>query len=699
VIACRLPSTLARAWTEQIPLEPAVVRLEDDGDEFHLFHGRVRYGASSRKWRATLVRRLLTDHDSFPGAREITGPADARALVDEVATNASILARALDALYGTPDLGNVTDPVSELVYIVLCWRTRIPTGRTMLDDLRSAFPRWEDLVRPEARQRLEEVLRPGGFLTNKSTTIVGIIAKLIADFGAADLSPLRGRSDEDVLAYLTSLPGLDLKGAQCVMLYALGRRVFPVDAHTITVLSRLGTLAPLVGELVGLEHRVVQRRLKDAVAPRLRGPLHVNLVVHGREVCKATRPECERCELRKLCAFWRARQQEAASEQPSKPVLVDLFAGAGGLSTGFLAQGYRVALAVDSDRSACRTLKLNHPEVPADKIVCADVDSLTRKRGELRRLVGRGVRVDVLAAGLPCQGFSKVGYRTKPHILSRPTLTNDPRNRLFKALLRAVAQLTPEAVLVENVPDMRSAGEGKTNILRRLERGLTDLGYSVQSFGLNAARLGLPQVRHRLFVVALRGSRTALDAREWLLQQHGVDQPLDLTSAIEGLPHLKADEGAMLQAVELAGKKRLLFHHEARAHNPLDLKLFSLLRPGENSLVALERGGKTLMRYSTDNFHDKYFRLKPGEPCRTIVSHLHKDANGFIHPYEDRGITAREAARVQGFLDDYIFLGSRCDQFIQIGNAVPPLVGRCFAAFFDHARRTRPGKRQRGNHR
>jgi DNA (cytosine-5)-methyltransferase 1 len=380
-------------------------------------------------------------------------------------------------------------------------------------------------------------------------------------------------------------------------------------------------------------------------------------------------------------------------------VLVDLFAGAGGLSTGFLAEGFDVALAVDSDRSACRTLRLNHPEVQVDKIVCADVDLLTRKRGHLRRLVGRGVKVDVLGAGLPCQGFSKVGYRTKPHILSRPTLTNDPRNRLFKALLRAVAQLKPKAVLVENVPDMRSAGDGRTNILRRLERGLTKLGYSVQSFGLNAARMGLPQVRHRLFVVAMRGGTPIPDARAWLLEHFGVEKPRALSSALEGLPRLKAGEGAMLQAVNTGKGQHLLFHHEARAHNALDLKLFSLLGPGENSLVALKRGGKTLMRYSTDNFHDKYFRLQPDEPCRTIVSHLHKDANGFIHPYDNRGITAREAARVQGFPDDYVFLGSRCDQFIQIGNAVPPLVARCFARFFDHMEKTRSTQRQRGRRR
>lgn len=681
---------------EPPPLDPATVRFEDDGDEFHLFHGRVRYGKSTRKWREGLVRRILKEGSAFPGASAVTNATEARALIDEVTTGTSIIGRALHELYGTPDLGNVRDPVSELVYIVLCWRSRIPAARAMLEELRAAFPRWEDILDLRSRHRLESILRPGGFLTNKVTALVNTIAKLVADFGAADLSPLQQRDDDDVLAYLTSLPGLDLKGAQCVMLYSLGRSVFPVDTHTITVLSRLGTLAPLVGDLTDLEHRAVQRRVKDAVAPRLRGSLHVNLIMHGREVCKRRNPDCGRCEIRKFCAHWRSLQQ-AVAVKPVKPVLVDLFAGAGGLSTGFLASGYRVALAVDSDRSACRTFALNHPDVPPERVVCADVDSLTRKNGELRRLVGKGVKVDVLAAGLPCQGFSKVGYRTKPHITSRPTLTNDPRNRLFKALLRAVAQLTPDAVLVENVPDMRSAGEGRTNILRRLESGLVELGYSVQSFGLNAARLGLPQARHRLFVVAMRRGSGAPEARTWLLERYGGGAPRPLARALEQLPRLRAGEGAALQGVASSqGRRRLLFHHEARAHNPLDLRLFALLQPGENSLVALARGGKTLMRYSTDNFHDKYFRLDPAQPCRTIVSHLHKDANGFIHPQDHRGITAREAARVQGFADDYIFLGSRCDQFIQIGNAVPPLVGEAFGKFFDHARLLRVATRGRG---
>lgn len=181
------------------PFDPAVVSFEDDGDEFHLFHGRVRYGRSTSRWRAALVSRMLKEPAAFPGAGRVTDVASARALIDKVTTGISIVGRALHELHGTPDLGNVRDPVAEIVFIVLCWRSRIPAARAALEELRAEFSRWEDILDLRSRRRLEEILRPGGFLTNKVTALIGIISRLVADFGAADLSPLQARSDDEVL--------------------------------------------------------------------------------------------------------------------------------------------------------------------------------------------------------------------------------------------------------------------------------------------------------------------------------------------------------------------------------------------------------------------------------------------------------------------------------------------------------------------
>ena len=124
----------------------------------------------------------------------------------------------------------------------------------------------------------------------------------------------------------------------------------------------------------------------------------------------------------------------------------------------------------------------------------------------------------------------------------------------------------------------------------------------------------------------------------------------------------------------------ILYNHVARYQNSRDLELFELLQPGEDGRDVLEKHERPdLMRYRKDVFHDKYFRLRPDEPCRTIVAHLCKDGNSFIHPVQTRSISVREAAALQSFPDDYVFTGSRGDQFRQIGNAVPPLVAEGIA--------------------
>jgi len=674
-------------------LQAASVEFGDEGDEFHLFQRRICYGKSTRKWRARIIRAISSNPSTFPGLKANFNAGEAYQLIDGIITTASVITKALHELHGTPDLGNVADPISELIYMILCRRTRIGTARKQLDEIRHRFHDWRDIL--NTPKDLMPLLKSGGFANQKAKTITQVLRKIQTDFGEISLSQLENSPDEEVLSYLTSLPGIDLKSAQCVMLYSLGRKSFPVDAHTISVLSRLGIFEPLLGDISGLEHRVVQRALLDLVPPRLRGSLHVNAVAHGQLVCRKQRPDCQNCSIRKLCAHW--RKTKASPTVRESLVLVDLFSGAGGLSEGFSKEDFRVALAVDSDSASCQTYRLNHPQVPKEKVIEADIASLTMSRGKLRTLVGKRIRVDVLAAGLPCQGFSRVGYRTKPHLKERPTVTGDPRNKLFRDLLRAVEELSPRAVLVENVPDMRSAGTGKKNILTRLEKGLGELGYSVQSFDLNAAQIGLPQVRQRLFVVATKGVKNVPDAKKWILERFGDVQPALAGKTLDGLPQLRPGEGDLILGMGEGQERTLIFNHQARPHNRLDLELFSLMQPGDNSLIALQRGGKRLMRYSTSGFPDKYYRMRADRPARTIVAHLYKDANGFIHPSEDRGITPREAARLQGFTDDYIFLGSRSDHFIQIGNAVPPPVASQFAAYFRSILATPTSKRNTDN--
>jgi DNA (cytosine-5)-methyltransferase 1 len=135
----------------------------------------------------------------------------------------------------------------------------------------------------------------------------------------------------------------------------------------------------------------------------------------------------------------------------------------------------------------------------------------------------------------------------------------------------------------------------------------------------------------------------------------------------------------------------LIYNHRSRYNNKADFELFATLRPGEDSVHAIERHGRAdLMRCRRDVFDDKYARLRADRPSNTIVSHLARDGNGYIHPSQVRSITVREAARLQSFEGDYIFCGSPSDQWVQVGNAVPPLVGEAIGrSILDALRRQR----------
>jgi len=138
-----------------------------------------------------------------------------------------------------------------------------------------------------------------------------------------------------------------------------------------------------------------------------------------------------------------------------------------------------------------------------------------------------------------------------------------------------------------------------------------------------------------------------------------------------------------LRKFKLRTSPRLLFNHTVRYHNPRDLELYSLLNEGEDSSRFLERTGRDdLMRYRKDVFDDKYMRLHSQSPSKTIVAHLAKDGNGFVHPKQPRSISFREAARLQSFQDAYAFCGTPSDQWRQLGNAVPPILAKAIATSF-----------------
>jgi DNA (cytosine-5)-methyltransferase 1 len=313
---------------------------------------------------------------------------------------------------------------------------------------------------------------------------------------------------------------------------------------------------------------------------------------------------------------------------------------------------------------------------------------------------------------VPCQGFSRVGLTSKPSLKKERPPEKEAINKLFMEVIRWTGILKPSIVLLENVPDMGNSKilyeNFRVRVRELLEQGFAKLGYSSSTVHLNGADFGLPQVRWRLFFVASRHTKLPADLKRELLRLVGGDaderktKALPLDVALKGLPALSPGKGSEIavtakdypEAEDLQSAYEKLvydnpyvvFNHIARPHNEDDMRIIASLRPGETYQQLLLRKpdvvvGRKRKVYSVETFHDKFYRLDPAKPGRTIVSHLAKDGNSFIHPFQDRAITVREAARVQGFPDSFAFLGSRTAQFIQVGNAVPPLVAWGIAEF------------------
>ncbi len=210
------------------------------------------------------------------------------------------LDRLLQRAYGTPEalLGNKADPLDEAVYIILSYQTDLARFGETWSRLRAAYPSWEALERAPQRQ-IERVLREGGLHRQKARTLKRFLASVRRAAGSLSLDMLHGLSDAPAERVLTRLPGLSWKGARCVLLYSLGRAVFPVDGNTFRILRRLGVLR----RSAIYRRRSLHDALQDAVQPARRKALHINLVVHGQRTCLPVTPACFRCPARSACAM------------------------------------------------------------------------------------------------------------------------------------------------------------------------------------------------------------------------------------------------------------------------------------------------------------------------------------------------------------------------------------------------------------
>jgi DNA (cytosine-5)-methyltransferase 1 len=322
-------------------------------------------------------------------------------------------------------------------------------------------------------------------------------------------------------------------------------------------------------------------------------------------------------------------------------IAIDAFAGAGGLSLGLIQAGWTVALAFDHDDVAVDTYRAN----VGDHVDRLDARNLTGRQ-LLRKAGLRRGELDLLAGGPPCQGFSL--QRRHPH--------GDERNLLVTKFAELIVDTLPRSFVMENVPAVNSK-RGR-HLVDQLLADTTAKGYRVQVATLNAVDYGLAQQRRRAFVIGLRG-----DGATFAWPMPTVETPATVREAIgdlaspplDGTPHphvVNHYREARLSQVNL---ERI--RHVPEGGDRRDL-------PPHLTLACHRNGHRHL---------DTYGRLAWDEPSGTITARFDSFTRGrFGHPVEDRSITLREGARLQGFHDDFVFLGSREDGARLIGNAVPP---------------------------
>lgn len=348
--------------------------------------------------------------------------------------------------------------------------------------------------------------------------------------------------------------------------------------------------------------------------------------------------------------------------------------------------GFDCLAAVDFNPEAISVFSKNFSHVP--QVLERDLTKFAPQ--DLAELLGTN-RVDVIVGGPPCQGFSTV--RQADGANSGARMVHDERRFLYREFLKYVDYFQPKVFVMENVLGIRSASGGE--YFARVQKEARALKYRVHAQVEDCVKLGLPQMRRRQLFIGTRLGLPEYFRTELKAPPRACDRQPPLWEAIGDLPALKAGEGNEVCDYDLERRKShidrfnsnylievievnraaKLTAHRARPHSERDLRDFLLLKEGGNSAEASRRGVKFEFPYDKENFKDRYKRQHRFKPCSTIVAHLSKDGLMFIHPTQNRSITAREAARIQSFPDWFEFPVARTHQYRVIGNAVPPLVG------------------------
>lgn len=353
---------------------------------------------------------------------------------------------------------------------------------------------------------------------------------------------------------------------------------------------------------------------------------------------------------------------------------IDLFCGCGGLSKGFMDAGYKVLLGIDFDDAALKSFSMNHGKAIALKLDLFNHENINVIMDFLK---DHNESLDVLIGGPPCQGFSIAGPRDM----------NDKRNMLYSAMVKLAEKAKPKAILLENVPGMLQTNDGIG--AKRIVEDFKKIGYTMVPKLLYAPDYGIPQIRKRVFFVGLRNTNQLF---EFPLPFVKKENYVTCEQAIGDLPGLEGIYGEEVQEYPCEPKSdyqrimrknsKLIHNHIGTIHDEKTLKFLAMVPEGKN-YKALPKKYEGIYKY-----HEALTRYHSKKPSPTINT----GHRSHFHYKYLRIPTVRESARLQSFPDDFIFYGTKSEQYRQVGNAVPPMLGKVVAEQLKKYLRSENGK-------
>ena len=373
---------------------------------------------------------------------------------------------------------------------------------------------------------------------------------------------------------------------------------------------------------------------------------------------------------------------------------IDLFCGAGGLSLGFERAGFKCVGAIDISKACINTHKLNFPDC-----VSINTDISKINPGEFSKKIGNK-NIDLIIGGPPCPTFSTIGHAKIKSIKGKNnlnfTLFDDDRNFLFKNYFSYIEHFKPNFFIMENVPNFITKYQG--SIFNQTKAKIEKLGYKIlneDNLVFNAADYGVPQTRKRMIIIGtkIKNFNFKLPKIDFFSDDNLFSKKnkyRTVKDAIEDLPKItdnwRIDECDYsifknLNSFQKLMRKKtngMVKNNICRMTNDRAKKVFKEMKQG-SKYMDLPKKIRNILPFREDIFADRLKRLVNSKPSWTVIAHIGMDGYMYIHPTETRTLSVREAARLQSFPDDFVFLGTQMETYHQVGNAVPVLLSEAIA--------------------